>query len=387
MRDGRKQIRREPGFGGRFIAGWLAAVLATAAGCTPQPPDGDLLETVVPGEPQASHAASELAAPSEATAELVGPITIKLRWLDGNPGQETGFAISQSVNGAAFRPLPASMVPEHDPADPQRRVLILGGLLENRQYCFAIEAFNEAAGFSPAATVCATTGSATSSTVPACSVATPSELTAEAIAPDEIELRWRDNSDNETHFVFEISEDGGLTWTFHGEVATAVFSRDPADPGIVIAYDNERQPGRQYCYRIKARNAQCDSGWSNADCDTTPTDTSPSGGMIEMRLTRGLQSGEWIGEYYTGTYIQLGYKKIVFYRGGACTITDFPPVGVQSTQNGTYRELSYNAALGIGSFEVRVGASVYHAEYSEFNNLSRFQLNNGPPDYQVIEYE
>jgi uncharacterized protein YkwD len=80
----------------------------------------------------------------------------------------------------------------------------------------------------------------------------PSGLTATPVPPTQINLSWTDNSDNESGFRIERSPDG-TTWT---EIATVGAN--------VTTYSNTGLTCNQtYYYRVRAYNAQGNSGYSN----------------------------------------------------------------------------------------------------------------------------
>ncbi len=95
-------------------------------------------------------------------------------------------------------------------------------------------------------------GSETKSPVPAA----PSNVTAEAIAPDTIVLRWVDNSDNEYAFpIYMDGDDGSCCWggTNHTSYIFDWLS-----------------PGSYHCFRVTAINSEGESPLSNEACTQTP---------------------------------------------------------------------------------------------------------------------
>ncbi len=90
--------------------------------------------------------------------------------------------------------------------------------------------------------------------------APPSNLVATAVAPDEIDLTWTDGSTNESGFEIERSTDGGSTFALLTLVPANTESY--ADPGL--------SPLTEYCYQVRAVNANGASSYTNQDCATTP---------------------------------------------------------------------------------------------------------------------
>ncbi|MBN1676557.1 MAG: CotH kinase family protein [Kiritimatiellae bacterium] len=95
--------------------------------------------------------------------------------------------------------------------------------------------------------------------------AAPSDLTAAASGSD-IQLAWRDNSDNEAGFRIDRRQSGVADWTTdYASVAAGV-----------TGYSDTGLPAEtKFYYRVKAYNAAGNSALSNIDSATTP----PSGGV------------------------------------------------------------------------------------------------------------
>jgi hypothetical protein len=89
--------------------------------------------------------------------------------------------------------------------------------------------------------------------------ADPSDLTATAVSCDQIDLTWTDNSDNETSFKIERSTDG-----------TNFSQIDSVGADITNYSDITAAESTAYWYRVRASNADGDSGYSNTADDTTP---------------------------------------------------------------------------------------------------------------------
>ena len=87
----------------------------------------------------------------------------------------------------------------------------------------------------------------------------PSNLEARAISSSEIELTWRDNSDNEEGFKLERRKGRTGSWREIKRVGR----------NTTTYTDSGLEPETEYCYRVRAYNAQGDSDYSNVDCATT----------------------------------------------------------------------------------------------------------------------
>lgn len=93
--------------------------------------------------------------------------------------------------------------------------------------------------------------------------AAPSNLQAFAVSANQINVTWLDNSSDETQFRLEIRTASG---TFQ-DVGTAI----PAN--ITGAQIHGLAPSTAYTFRIKARNADGDSAYSNEASATTQAST------------------------------------------------------------------------------------------------------------------
>jgi hypothetical protein len=96
--------------------------------------------------------------------------------------------------------------------------------------------------------------------------APPSNLTAIPISRSEIQLEWKDNSNNETEFIIENSPDG-VNFAYYGTSEI---------PDVELMWDIELGSGTTHCYRVFARNAHGDSNPSNTACATTDSDGPPT---------------------------------------------------------------------------------------------------------------
>ncbi len=86
----------------------------------------------------------------------------------------------------------------------------------------------------------------------------PSDLIADPLSDTKVELAWRDNSGNEDEFRVEVREEGG------------VFE----DIGFVAANSTSTEvinllPSSTYDFRVRARNVDGNSGYSNVATATT----------------------------------------------------------------------------------------------------------------------
>ena len=92
--------------------------------------------------------------------------------------------------------------------------------------------------------------------------AAPSNLNASVSSgtAGEIDLDWQDNAFDETAFEIERSTNGN-TWSLAGEVG--------ADVGVFT--DSGRNGGSTYSYRVRSKNGNGASGYSNVASETAPS--------------------------------------------------------------------------------------------------------------------
>ena len=98
---------------------------------------------------------------------------------------------------------------------------------------------------------------------PGSAPAAPSNLEAEPLSTDEIRLKWKDNSTNETQFTIERKKLGGA----FSQIGTA-----PANATQFV--DDGLDPATYYLYRIRSANAAGSSaftGDTGATTNTTPS--------------------------------------------------------------------------------------------------------------------
>lgn len=88
--------------------------------------------------------------------------------------------------------------------------------------------------------------------------AAPSNLTATAISQSQINLIWQDNSNNEQGFKIERKTQGG---SYSQITSVSANMQNYNDTGL--------NSGTNYCYRVRAYNANGESAPSNEACATT----------------------------------------------------------------------------------------------------------------------
>ncbi len=170
----------------------------------------------------------------------------------------------------------------------------------------------------------------------------PTGLTATAISSSQINLAWTDNSSNEATFRIERSTDG----TNFVEITTTA-------PGATSFQNTGLNPGLTYYYRVRASNANGDSGYSNIASATTPgggsapaapsslTNTAVSGSQINLAWTDNSsnEDGFKIERSSDGTsFAQVGTVGV--------NVRTFSSTGLQSNRRYWHRVRAYN---GVGN--------------------------------------
>jgi inhibitor of cysteine peptidase len=178
-----------------------------------------------------------LTAPSNLTAAPTSATQVNLTWADNNTG-ESGFKIERSPSGTSGWTEIASVAANVTTYSNT-------GLNCGTPYYYRVLAYDASGASGYSNTANATTGSCAPP-------AAPSQLVLSSPSQNEIDLAWKDNSNNETGFKIERSLNG-TQWT---QIATAAANATKAS-------DNSITCGKKYYYRVRASNAGGDSAYSN----------------------------------------------------------------------------------------------------------------------------
>ncbi|MDQ7053070.1 MAG: fibronectin type III domain-containing protein [candidate division KSB1 bacterium] len=201
------------------------------------------------------------AAPSNLTATAVSTSQIDLSWTD-NSNNEDGFKIERKDPGSTtfveIAQVGANVTNYSDT-----------GLNPNSTYTYRVRAFNADgnSGYSNEA-------SATTQSQPN-PPAAPSNLTATAVSTSQIDLSWTDNSNNEDGFKIERKDPGSTTFVEIAQVGANVTNY--SDTGL--------NPNSTYTYRVRAFNADGNSGYSNEASATTQSQPNPPAAPSNLTAT------------------------------------------------------------------------------------------------------
>lgn len=273
-------------------------------------------------------------APGDLTAEALTSDTVELSWAD-NSDNEDGFEVGRSNDGGATW----SVV---DTAAVDAVSYRDGDLQPATGYRFRIRACNEAG--------CSSYSNEADATTHDVPPAPPSNLSAQVVAADSIELSWTDNSENEDGFELSRSDDGGANWVVIDTAAADTMRH--GDGGL--------DASTTYRYRVRGCNETGCSAYSNeaevtteasapdvpGDLIATPTGSTTIGlswsdnsnNEIEFLIDRALAEGN--------SWDSVG-------TAGA-DVTTFSDSGLQPATSYRYRVRACNS----------IGCSGYSAEAS-----------------------
>ena len=247
--------------------------------------------------------AGNLNPPTNLVATAVSTSQINLTWSD-NSTAESGFYIERKTGpGGTFQVI-ASVSPNTSSYQDKN-------LPDDTTYSYQVRAYHTLWGNS------AYTNLATDKTFLAIPAA-PSKLFAWATSANQIKLQWLDNSHNEAGFIMERSPDGVNGWAQVGATTAA---------NAITFQDSSLLADTAYYYRVKARNATGDSGYSNsANAITTLfTVTSPTddgAGSDNTTLSYALQHAT------AGKTITFAQGAVVGVTINALSWTPTVPAGV-----------------------------------------------------------
>jgi len=255
------------------------------------------------------------AAPGSLLAAKISESRIDLTWSD-NSSDETGFKMQRMIDGGAWRAI----------WHPRNTTAYADTGLAAGQYCYRIRSYNDsgASAYVLSAPLCiALSGGGPP---PASGPTPPSDLAAQKVSENRIDLTWSDNSSDEKGFKMQYMLDGGA-WSaiWHTKNTTG--------------YSHTGLAAGTYCYRIRSYNDNGNSTYvlSAPNCVTVaggggappsgpaaPSNlaiVSVSGGDVSLawndnaddetgfKMQRRLEGGAWQGIWHardTTGYVDTG---------------------------------------------------------------------------------
>ncbi|MBL8823668.1 MAG: fibronectin type III domain-containing protein [Planctomycetia bacterium] len=195
-----------------------------------------------------------------------------------------------------------------------------------------------------------------SGTIPVPStIATPTNLVASAMTPNQVNLSWIDNANNEDNYLVERSTTGGPEWT-----TLATLAADSNSYSDITAIS-----GTTYYYRVSAFNAGEVSSYSNQASVTTVPDA--PGNLAATATWSNSISVAW-----NSVTNATGYKLERSFDGGSNwtlianpTNTSYSDSGLQASTTYAYRV----KATGLGgdsNYSNTASATTYVAPPTQF---------------------
>lgn len=270
------------------------------------------------------------ASPTTLGASNIGSTQIILVWKD-NSSNETGFRIERGPGGSDTFGVIATV-------GADTTTFTDSGLTPGVQYHYRVKAFNKSksSGYSNVLTV---------TTAAQSSIIAPSDLTATAVSGSQIDLKWKDNSNNESGFQIERAAGTGGSFTVVTSVGT----------GKTTFQDTGLSPSTLYRYRIRAFNA---TNFSEYSAEASATTLPSSGFNAPTNLIATPVSSSLINLSWTDNTDNESGFKIERAPGGSEAFAEIGSVGsnVTSYQNtglteGTtyrYRVRAYNSTSNSG---------------------------------------
>ncbi len=269
------------------------------------------------------------AVPSGLTAQAAGA-AVNLTWANDTTSPAATSLLIRRATNASF----TQNVVNFTVADPHATAYLDTDTAGGTAYYYQIRAENDISYSAWSATASATTGESLPTDVPP---ADPSSLRATLQAGAQVALAWTDNSDNETHFEIERSENGGA-WT--------LIASPTADS---VAYiDTTVVPGNSYDYRVRAANAGASSGYSNTAGVTVPLPAPAAPSNLLAVLQAGPQVAlTWMDNAATEAGFQVERRvnsgAYVLIASPAANATNYLDTTVVPGNTYTYRVRAVNA--------------------------------------------
>src|SRR5438132_888633 len=212
----------------------------------------------------------------------------------------------------------------------------VSNLTPGQKYFFAVTAYNTSALESVKSNEVSYTAP-TPPPTPTPTPPAPSSLTASPMSSSQINLAWKDNSNNETGFKIQRSTDG---ITFTRIAAVGANTKSYVDTGL--------NPQTKYWYRVRAYNQRGNSGFSNTAIATTP----PRPPSAPTALTATAISQTRINLAWrdnsrneTGFYILRSIDGTSFSRIAAvgANVTSYTNMALAAAKKYYYRVRAYNS--------------------------------------------
>ncbi|MEW6027431.1 MAG: fibronectin type III domain-containing protein [Planctomycetota bacterium] len=267
-----------------------------------------------------------------ATANPGIPYQVSLQWTD-NSSNESGFKIERKTEGGNFQEITDRAANSTSWVDTD--------ILPDTVYYYRLFGWNSGGygGYSDVASL----------TTPFWLPLAPDQLAAWAVSASQINLSWRDNSNNETEFSIERSPNGTGSWA---QIATATDN--------ATTYSNRYlSSGTTYYYRVRAYDSIGDNYSDYSDiasaatysppvnnpvAPSTPVTSTVYGYELTLQFTDQSNNEEWFkierSPNGVDSWAEIAQIGAVSSSGTTVSYTD-PSVATSSTYY--YRLTAYNA--------------------------------------------
>lgn len=289
--------------------------------------------------------------PTGLVATAVSTSQIDLAWVD-NSDNESGFKVERAPGGTTnfgqITTLPANTASYRNT-----------GLNADASYTYRIRAYNEAGNSSYSNTATATTHGDVGTELPA----SPSNLTASAVSSTQINLAWRDNSDNEDRFKVERAPGGTANYTQVADLSANTSSYQ--DSGL--------NPSSSYIYRVRAVNEAGNSGYSNTAAATTLAGAAAP--AAPSNLTATATSPTQINLAWNDNSNNEDGFKVERAPGGTM---DFSQIASLPANSGSFQNTGLSASTGY-SYRVRAFNDAGPSSYSNTATATTSSVNLPAP--------
>ena len=222
-------------------------------------------------------------APSNLVASTPNARQVNLSW-NNNSGNQTKIEIHRSENNDSFVEVGSIGGSSTTYTDQN--------LTPNKKYYYKVRALNNG-GSSAFSNV------AEATTLPEIPKAATG-LTSTAVSSSQIDLKWTDNSDNETGFDLERSSDGS---NFSGLTSLGA--------GVVTFQNTGLSASTKYYYRVRAKNSAGVSDWSNiADATTQSLPVTVFAAPTNLRLKSTITVNQIGLEWNDNAVDETGYELV-----------------------------------------------------------------------------
>ena len=292
-------------------------------------------------------------APTDLTATVVSSNAIQLQWTD-NSSNETGFNVYRKIGSGSWKRITTVIAN----VTSYKNTALTAGTL----YAYRVSAINSEGGSWYTNEVSLTTDNVTSSTVPQA----PSNLTATVLSSTTIQLKWRDNSSNETEFkIYRKIGSGSWKWIKTVGANVTGFKNSSLSAGTV------------YSYRVRAGNSEGSSSYSNEVVakTTSSTEDSPDGSENDFIITN--LKAETINS--SKPYQLFDFKNgALMYRDRSFSFTSVPSAlaGHKAIRTGNNDKFSKTSNLDFIRFDVNQRVDVYIVYTNKRSRIESDWLND-----------